>query len=339
MNSNLTINLMRALFVAFSACIGSIIGLSISGVPWTGLGSGLVFGLVIVLSDRMLQGLSLRAFSSATFGLLVGYVFARLLLASNVLRGASDDVAWIASLVIYVTFAYLGMMLAIRSNRDEFALIVPYVRFRQATTQEEPLVVDSNVIIDGRLADLCATGFISSSLVVPRFILHELQRLADSSDAQKRDRGRGALDRLQQMQRNPALSITIHESGSDQPGIAVDTRLVQAAKLLDARLLTNDTGLCAIARLQGVSVLNLHDLARALRPSVEPGRPLDLTLVREGRDAHQAVGYLNDGTMIVVNHARALLGQTVGVVVTSTLQTSAGRLFFAELKQTPAETH
>ena len=113
---------------------------------------------------------------------------------------------------------------------------------------------------------------------------------------------------------------------------------MQVAKLLNARLLTNDTGLCSIARLQGVSVLNLNELARALRPTVEPGRPLDLTLVREGRDAHQAVGYLNDGTMIVVNHARTLLGQTVPVVVTTSLQTSAGRLFFAELKQTPAET-
>src|SRR4029079_3623695 len=120
---------------------------------------------------------------------LVGYIFARLLLASNVLRSVPEDAAWVASLVVYATFAYLGMMLAIRSNRDEFALIVPYVRFRQATTQDEPLVVDSNIIIDGRLPELCATGFLSSSLVVPRFILDELQRLSDSSDAQKRDRG------------------------------------------------------------------------------------------------------------------------------------------------------
>lgn len=337
MTPKMTINLMRALFVAFAAAIGSTIGLSTMGSAWVGLASGLVFGLVVVLADRLLHGISLRVFSSATFGLLVGYIFARLLLASNVLRSASDDVSWIVSLVVYATFAYLGMMLAIRSNRDEFALIVPYVRFRQATTQDEPLVVDSNIIIDGRLPELCATGFLSSSLVVPRFILDELQRLSDSSDAQKRDRGRTALDRLEQMQRNPALTVTVHESGADD-GSPVDTKLVQVAKLLNVRLLTNDTGLCSIARLSEVSVLNLNDLTRALRPSVEPGRPLDLTLVREGRDAHQAVGYLNDGTMIVVNHARSMLGQTVPVVVTTSLQTSAGRLFFAELKQTPAET-
>ena len=337
MTPKLTINLMRALFVVFAACVGSSIGFSTLGSAWTGGAAGLVFGLVVVLGDRALKGISLRAFSSATFGLLVGYIFARLLLASNVLRGASDDVAWIVSLVVYVMFAYFGMMLAIRSNRDEFALIVPYVRFRQANTQDEPLVVDSNIIIDGRLPDLCATGFVSSSLVVPRFILDELQRLSDSADAQKRDRGRTALALLEEMQRNPALSVTIHESGADD-GTPVDTKLVQVAKLLNARLLTNDTGLCAIARLQGVSVLNLRNLAHALRPSVEAGRTFDLSLVREGRDAHQAVGYLNDGTMIIVNHARTFLGQTVPVIVTTSLQTSAGRLFFAELKQTPAET-
>src|SRR4051812_21050353 len=171
MTPKMTINLMRCLFVAFAATVGSSIGLSAMGSAWIGLATGLVFGLVVVLADRMLKGISLRVFSSATFGLLVGYIFARLFLASNIMRGASDDVAWIVSLVVYATFAYLGMMLAIRSNRDEFALIVPYIRFRQATTQDEPLVVDSNVIIDGRLPDLCASGFVSSSLVVPRFIL------------------------------------------------------------------------------------------------------------------------------------------------------------------------
>ena len=337
MTPKTTVNLLRALFVVFAASIGSMIGLSTATGVWTGFAAGIMFGLLVVLADRLLKGISLRVFSSASFGLLVGFIFARLLIASNVLRGASDDVAWIISMVVYATFAYLGMMLAIRSNRDEFSLIIPYVRFRQATTQDEPLVVDSNIIIDGRLTDLCATGFVSSSLIVPRFVLDELQRLADSNDAQKRERGRTALKRLEQMQAEPGVSVTIHEVG-DESDAPVDTRLVQTAKLLEARLLTNDANLAATARLQGVRVLNLHDLARALRPTVEPGRPLDITLVREGRDSHQAVGYLSDGTMIVVNHARNCLGSTVPVVVTSSLQTSAGRLFFAELKQTPVET-
>jgi uncharacterized protein YacL len=308
-----------------------MIGASAFEAPLTGAVAGALLSLAVVLADRLLKGISLRVFSSATFGLLVGFLFARLLLASNLLRGVSEDTAWIIGLVVYATCGYFAMMLAIRSHRDEFALVIPYIRFRQANVQDEPLLVDSNIIIDGRLAELCATGFLSSSLVVPRFVLDELQRLADSGDSLKRERGRAALDRLQQMQRNPALTVTIHESTLDA-GTAVDTRLVQLAKLIDARLLTNDGNLCAIARLQGVTALNLHDLEKALRFALAPGQRLEIALVKEGRESHQAIGYLPDGTMIVVNHARSQLGKTVPVSIASALQTSAGRLFFAELK-------
>jgi uncharacterized protein YacL len=334
-----TITLLRVLFVVFTGCIGFTIGAEIADAPAAGLFGGVAFGLVVVLADRLLRGISLRAFSSATFGMFVGFIFARLLLASNVLRGLSEDGQWIASLAVYVTFAYLGMMLAIRSNRDELSLIIPYVRFRRATVENEPLVVDSSVIIDGRLPELCATGFVSSSLVVPRFILEELQKLADSADPQKRERGRTALTRLEEWQNDTALSVTIHEGGAEDATLETDAKLVAVAKLLDARLLTNDANLSSIARLQGVAVLNLHALGRALKPTVEAGRAVEIALVKEGREAHQAVGYLSDGTMIIVNHGRPQLGQTVPVVITTTLQTSAGRLYFAELKNAaPAET-
>lgn len=331
-----TIRLLQVLFVVFCGSMGLMVGSELGRGMTAGATIGVAFGMFVVLVDRLLKGISLRSFSAATFGLFVGFLFARLLIASDILRSLSESTQWLVSLVVYVTFSYLGMMLAVRSNRDELSLIIPYVRFRRATVQDEPLVVDSNIIIDGRLPELCPTGFVSTSLIVPRFVLDELQRLADSNDPQKRDRGRIALERLEVMQRDPNLSVTIHDGASD-PTLAVDARLVQTAKMLDARLLTNDGNLCAIARLQGVQALNLHDLVRALRPSVEPGRVIDLPLVKEGRDTHQAVGYLSDGTMIVVNHARTLIGQTVPVVITSSLQTSAGRLFFAELKNTPAE--
>jgi uncharacterized protein YacL len=224
------------------------------------------------------------------------------------------------------------MMLAMRSNRDEFSLIIPYVRFTRETTQHEPLVVDTNVIIDGRIADLCATGFLSRSLIVPRFVLGELQMLADARDPIKRERGRRGLEILNQLQRSRDLELTIHESASEEQGGAVDTRLVRTAKVLQARLLTNDSALCQVARLQQVPALSLNDLARALRPVVVVGDEIQLSLVKEGREQHQAVGYLPDGTMIVVNHARPYLGKTHAVVVSSALQTSAGRLIFAELK-------
>ena len=161
---------------------------------------GVAFGLLVVLADRLLKGVSLRAFSSATFGLLLGLLFANLLIASEILHYQSETTQWAMRLVVYCTFGYLGMMLAMRSNRDEFSLIIPYVRFSRETTQHEPLVVDTNVIIDGRIADLCGTGFLSRSLIVPRFVLGELQTLADSRDPLKRERGRRGLEILNQLQ-------------------------------------------------------------------------------------------------------------------------------------------
>jgi uncharacterized protein YacL len=328
----LTVNLLRVLFVTFCAAIGGMVTVETQGLATPGILIGAVFALIIVLADRLLKGFSLRAFSSATFGLLLGLLFANLLLASDVLRYQSDTVQWAARLVVYCTFGYLGMMLAMRSNRDEFSLIIPYVRFARETTQREPLVVDTNVIIDGRIAELCATGFLSRALIVPRFVLGELQTLADSRDPIKRERGRRGLDILNQLQKSRELELTIHETTGDAD-LSIDARLVRTAKLLQARLLTNDQALCQVARLQQVPALNLSDLARALRPSAAAGDELELNLVKEGRESHQAVGYLPDGTMIVVNHARAYLGKVATVVVSSALQTGAGRLIFAEVKQ------
>jgi uncharacterized protein YacL len=290
-----------------------------------------------VLIDRLLKGVSLRLFSSATFGLLLGLIFANLLMASQILKYQSETVQWAARLSVYSIFGYLGMMLAMRSSRDEFSLIIPYVRFTRETTQHEPLVIDTNIIIDGRIADLCATGFLSRSLIVPRFILDELQLLADSHDPGKRERGRRGLEILNELQRARDIELTIHESSTADVDLGTDARLVVAAKVLKARLLTNDHALAQIARLQQVPVLNLADLARALRPSLVAGDELDLHLVKEGRESHQAVGYLPDGTMIVVNHARPHVGKTRKVVVGSALQTAAGRLIFAELKDGAAQ--
>lgn len=330
-----TVNLLRVLFVTFSATIGGIVSREMQGNAVPGILIGAVFGLVVVLVDRLLKGFSLRAFSSATFGLLLGLLFANLLLASDILRFQPETVQWTIRLIVYCTFGYLGMMLAMRSNRDEFSLIIPYVRFARETTQHEPLVVDTNVIIDGRIADLCATGFLSRSLIVPRFVLGELQTLADSRDPIKRERGKRGLDILNQLQSSREVDLTIHDSTGDED-LTIDARLVRTAKLLQARLLTNDGALCQVARLQQVPALNLNDLSRALRPVVVAGDELELNLVKEGRDAHQAVGYLVDGTMIVVNHARQHLGKVATVVVSSALQTGAGRLIFAELKDNAA---
>ncbi|HEY2714147.1 MAG TPA: PIN domain-containing protein [Chthoniobacterales bacterium] len=332
MTRQLTVNLLRALFITFCGSVGLLVSSQTSGSPFPGLFIGLVFGLVMVLIDRLLKGFSLRAFSSATLGLLLGLFFANLLSASQVLRYQSEDMQWIARLVVYCAFGYLGMMLAMRSNRDEFSLIIPYVRFARETTQHEPLVIDTNIIIDGRIVELCATGFVSRVLVVPRFVLGELQLLADSRESIKRERGRRGLEILNQLQQGREIELTIHESAEDED-LTVDARLVRLALMLQARLLTNDQALCQVARLQQVPVLNLNDLVHALQPPVIMGEELELNLVKEGREAHQAVGFLPDGTMIVVNHARQLIGRMASVVVSSALQTAGGRLIFAELKE------
>jgi uncharacterized protein YacL len=329
----LTVNLLRVLFLTFCAAIGGIVTAETQRNAIPGILIGAVFALALVLADRLLKGFSLRAFSSATFGLLLGLLFANLLLASQILRYQSETTEWTVRLIVYCAFAYLGMMLAMRSNRDEFSLIIPYVRFARETTQHEPLVVDTNVIIDGRIADLCATGFLSRSLIVPRFVLGELQTLADSRDPIKRERGRRGLEILNQLQGSREVEVAIHDTTGDNSDLAIDARLVRTAKLLQARLLTNDTALCQVARLQQVQTLNLADLSRALRPALIAGDELELDLIKEGREAHQAVGYLADGTMIVVNHARPHLGKVATVVVSSSLQTGAGRLVFAELKE------
>ena len=155
----LTVNLLRALFVTFCGTMGGMAGVELQDRALPGVLIGIVFGLLIILADRLLKGVSLRAFSSATFGLLLGLLFANLLIASEILRYQSETTQWAIRLIVYCAFGYLGMMLAMRSNRDEFSLIIPYVRFARETTQHEPLVVDTNVIIDGRIADLCAYRF------------------------------------------------------------------------------------------------------------------------------------------------------------------------------------
>jgi len=326
----LTINLFRVLFVVFAMVVGFMISASRTLMVWPGIAAGLIVGLMVVLADRLLNGFSLRVFSSATFGLFIGLLLARLLLASEILKYLNEETQWLISLSVYGICGYIGMMLAVRSNRDEFALIIPFVRFQQTGGGDIPIVVDTSILVDGRIVDVCATGFLGGSLVVPRFVLNELQRLADSSDPLKRDRGRRGLDCLGAMQSSKHTEVSIQESSGDD-NLAVDTRLVQLARALGSRLLTNDSNLCKIAGLQHVTTLNFYDLARAIKPPHVAGEEIDILLVKEGREDHQAVGYLPDGTMVVVNHARTRLGNEVAVVISSAVQTSAGRMLFAEL--------
>ncbi|MSR64591.1 MAG: twitching motility protein PilT [Verrucomicrobiae bacterium] len=300
---------------------------------WMGVGVGICFGTLLIGIDLLLKGFSLRGFSAATFGLFLGSLIAWLIEKSGLFESAfqnDERVRFVATLCIYLGFSYLGMMLAMR-GKDEFNLIVPYVRFKRVEEPSQPIVVDTSVIIDGRIAEIMDTGFIDGTLVIPRFVLKELQYIADSADAMKRGRGRRGLDILAKIQQNPRVGVRIHEE--DFPDIAeVDAKLVHLAKIISAKIITNDYNLNKVAVLESVPVLNINDLATALRAAALPGDELSVRIVKEGKESDQGLAYMPDGTMIVVNQSRRLIGQQIIVVVTGALQTSAGRMIFAEVK-------
>ena len=295
---------------------------------------GFGFGGLLIAVDEMLKGFSLQAFSAATFGLVLGTIIAWLIDRSELFVYVDQyPVRWLIRLSLFIGFSYIGMVLAMRSNKEDFFLIIPYVRFSPRDQPEKLLLLDTSVIIDGRIADLIDARFLEGVVVVPRFVLRELQVVADSEDPTKRERGRRGLEMLNRIQRNEFNEVKIHETGAEVEGENVDNSLVRLAKLLNATLYTNDYNLGKIAELQHVRHVNLNELATALKPVILPGEALRLKIVREGKDKHQGVGYLGDGTMIVVNHARERVGETVDVVVSSLLQNSTGTMIFADLKK------
>ncbi len=339
MKTSWPIRLVRALFFAFSVFIGMAIAIGLQQDAWIGAVSGAVFmGLLMVL-DAVFARFTLRDFSHATLGLAVGLFCAWLITRIGVFQLAyfqnHTDGTMIQNIVeicIYGTLAFFGVTFALRSDRDQFAFLIPYVRFRRDSSEGEPMLLDTNVIIDGRLPGLFATGFLSGAVVVPRFVLDELQRLADSAESAKVLRGKRGLELMEKLRALPEMQVSIHEDASGAADALVDTRLVTLARELNARLLTNDDNLAKVARLRGITVLSFHELAAALHPELSVGDELRLPLTKPGKDKNQAVGYLPDGTMIVVNNAAAQIGQTLDVVVSGTLPTSAGRLIFAEIK-------
>ena len=332
------IRVARALFLVLSIYMGAVIAQGLGAGRIMGAVTGAVLGGLVVLVDATLGKFSVRHFSHAVFGLSAGLLGAFVVTRFGVLQ-----LGWIASLqdaeniknaielCVYATLAFLGVTLAVRSDRDQFALLIPYVRFRRDSSEGEPMLLDTNIVIDGRIPRLIQTGFLTGTLVVPRLVLDELQRLADSHDAIKAERGKRGLQVMEQMRAIRDLDLTIHED-SGRDSVPVDTRLVTLARELNARLLTNDENLAQVARLRGIQVLSLNELSRALQSELAPGDVIEVALVKPGREKHQAVGYMPDGAMIVVNQAVTLMGQTVRVTISGTTQTAAGRLVFADVK-------
>jgi uncharacterized protein YacL len=290
---------------------------------------GLLIALIVIKIEQDIRKLSLKVIVGGVAGMIVGLLIALIfsfgLSFVSKIRDNEQAVPWVYLLITGI-FSYLGLVLGSKKVEEfNFARI-------DSKTVHDHRILDTSVIIEGRIADICDSGFIEGNLIVPRFVLNELQLVADSSDSMKRLRGRRGLDVLNHLQKSSNVNIEIVEQ--DFPKIkGVDGKLVALAKQLNAKLLTNDYNLNKVAELQGVRVLNINELANAMKPVVLPGEQMTVKIVREGKEAGQGVAYLDDGTMIIVDNAQKLVNMNVKVVVTSVLQTTAGRMIFSELKE------
>jgi uncharacterized protein YacL len=296
---------------------------------WLRVIVGAASGALLVLLEAAIHRIgriSVRGFSAAVFGLLFGLIMAKLVADAVSLLPFEPTTLALTRVALTWAFCYLGMAMALR-GRDEFNIVIPYVRLSRHDRGEDALLIDTSAIIDGRILDLCKSRFIEGRLTIPQFVLKELQQVADSTDAIKRSRGRRGLDVLSQLKQLPNIDVRIHEEELEGV-LETDAKLVRLAQLLGTRIITNDFNLNKIAQFQNVNVLNINELAQSLRSAVLPGEALDVKPIKEGKEHHQAVAYLDDGTMVVVENGRSLIGQNIRGVVTSVLQTAAGRMVF-----------
>ena len=281
-----------------------------------------------------LQKISTNDIVMGTIGFIAGLIIAFLI--SQVYAGISTSFNIILNAITYVIFGYLGIIVATRKGPDIKTLIAASRNAASSGKNRQkngaaPKIFDTSVIIDGRILDIMKTGFIEGPIVIPEFVLVELRHIADSSDSLKRNRGRRGLDILNKIQSDYGVEIynTLSEKGLEEIP-EVDVKLLKLAQIMNGKVVTNDFNLNKVAGIKGVEVLNINELANALKPVVLPGEEMELSLVKEGKENNQAVAYLDDGTMIVVEEGKRFIGKTIKVLVTSVLQTSAGRMIFAK---------
>ena len=337
------LNLIRAVFILVASGLG--VRLARDSAPsLLGPVYFLVFlaiALVVLTIDLLTPRKRIQTISAVYFGLIVGLILSNYLqivvepslamftTQQNVPKELKFTIeAFLTAIICYVCVSLLIQ------TKDDFRFLIPYMEFSKEVKGYRPLVLDTSVIIDGRIADVAEARVMDQPLVVPRFVLQELQGIADSSDKLRRNRGRRGLDILNKLQKSPGIEVKIHDG--EIPELAgireVDQKLVILAKHLGGKVVTNDYNLNKIAKLQGVDVINLNDLANALKPIVLPGEALTVKLIKRGEEPGQGVGYLDDGTMVVTEHGVHHLGEMVRLTVTSVLQTSAGRMIFGRME-------
>jgi len=326
--------ILRLIVLAVCAWSGAVIGLTqgsiVSGI--IGAAVATVGGVGLCLLERYLRAIPLWSYLYGLAGLMVGLLAGAL---GNHVMGKlplqDPGVVQTLSLSLYIVCAYFGIVLGLWKG-PEFRAGDEGTLGLGMGQVSSPKILDTSVIIDGRIADICETGFLEGPLIVPQFVLKELQHIAGSPDSIKRNRGRRGLDILQRIQKN--VDMTVHIVDHDFPKIReVDTKLVALGKALKGKVLTNDFNLNKVAELQGVPVLNVNQLANAVKPVVLPGEVMNVHIMKEGKEYGQGVAYLEDGTMVVVDHAKRYVSKNIDVIVTSVLQTTAGRMIFTRLKE------
>ena len=288
----------------------------------------LILTQVFTLGDIFFPNKRVEVVSAIYFGLLIGFLLSFMFITA--LSPVLDDGMYRSAVVLVITLAvpYICISLILQT-KDDFRFVIPYVEFSRELKAGKPLIIDSSALIDGRIAEVVDTHIIDGQLIVPQFVLHEIQDIADSSDKLRRTRGRRGLEVLSKLQNNPNIEVRMRESDrADAVADTVDQRIVLVAKQVGGRVVTNDFNLNKVASVQGIDVINLNDVANALKPRYLPGERLKIKVMKEGESHGQGVGYLDDGTMVVCESASHLIGSDIDVIVTSVLQSSAGRMIF-----------
>jgi len=319
------VRLLFVLFVAVTCYLIQPFGLT---PPWDAAAGGLL-GVLIIVFEWRLHRISLKRLIGAAIGSILGivgaYLFA-LVIRSSIPAGHTQS---FLQIMVMLLMAYVG--LAVGANKGDLLNLAALggVFGGEKQTKKSYKILDTSVIIDGRIADIAETGFLDGTIVIPQFVLRELQLVADSADSLKRNRGRRGLDILQRLQKVASVQIQIVED--DFPAVReVDLKLIELAKVYEGKIITNDFNLNKVAQLQGVEVLNINELANSLKPIVLPGESMRVFVLKEGKEYNQGVAYLDDGTMVVVDNARKMIGKTVDITVTSVLQTTAGKMIFGK---------
>ncbi len=347
------LTILRALFILLMAAIGwsSVHDTAIPSIfPWMATVIAVVLSTVLVCVDILAPRKKLVVFSAVFTGLLIGVTLAfalsfvvQLLVDQYIqlffqsMPGATRTATLtFLDMLVGVGSCYLAISFIIQT-KDDFRFVIPYVEFSKQTKGARPILLDTSVLIDGRIIDIGLTGILESQLVVPRFVLEELQMIADSGDKLNRVRGRLGLEVLNKLQKTESLNVSIFDGTvTDAAAVGVDQKLIALAKQLNGRVLTNDFNLNKVAQLRGINVINLNALANAMKPVVKVGERLKVTIQKPGDLAGQGVGYLEDGTMVVVEQGRSFIDDEVDVLVTNTRQTAAGRMIFGRRTETSA---